>query len=99
MFNEQEIQRYCEQYNLKCKVFPESIYIDSTYKNWICERRGQQYILKHQNNEQCKHKNHVHNKRYDDLEEIFKYIHKHDTKTVYSRNVRWLKIDRLLKRV
>lgn len=96
MFNEQEIERYSQQYNCKCNVFYDSIYINSAYRSWICKQRGQFYRLFHLNGEQCKHKNHVHEKKYADIEEIFRYINKHDTQVILDRDrSKRIKLERL----
>jgi hypothetical protein len=86
MLNEQEIERLSKQYNLSCKVFYNSIYINSIYRNWICEQRGQFYRIKHINGEQYKHKNHMHKKPYKTLQDVFEYINKHDTQTILDRH-------------
>ena len=100
MFSEQEIERYSNQYNCKCNVFYNSVYINSIYRNWICEQRGQIYRLFHLNGEQCKHKNHVHNKIYNNLEEVFKYINKHDTQIILDRSkCKRVKYERLFEQI
>lgn len=86
MFKEQEINKLSKQYKCSCNIFYDAIYINSIYRSWICEQQGQYLRLKHLNGEQCKHKNHVHEKKYTDLESIFKYINKHDNQVIPDRN-------------
>ena len=100
VFNEQEINQYSKQYNFKCNVFYNSIYINSAYRSWICEKQGQFYRLKHINGVQCKHKNHMHKKLYTNIEDVFKFINKHDTQIMLDRDKsRRLKFDRLFKQI
>jgi hypothetical protein len=100
MFSEQEIERYSNQYKCTCNVFHDTIYINSTYRNWICERRGQSYRLMHLNSKQCKHKNHMHEKPFTDIEEVFKFVSKHDTQVVPDRNRnKRLKLERLFNSI
>ena len=100
MFSEQEIERLNKQYKFKCNIFYDSILINSVYRNWICEQRGQFYRLKHLNGKQCKYKNHMHNKKYNNLAEVFKYIHNHDTNTILDRDKKSrLKFDKLFNQI
>jgi hypothetical protein len=100
MFNEQEIDKYTNQYKFSCNVFSNTIYINSAYRNWICEQRGQFYRLKHLNGEQCKHKNHMHKKMFTNLEEVFKFVNKHDTNVILDRDKsKRLKYDRLFEQI
>lgn len=86
MFEEQEIERLSSQYNCSCNIFYDTIYINSIYRNWICEKHGDCYRLKHLNSEQYKHKNHMHKKPFMDLESVFKFVNKHDTQVIPDRN-------------
>lgn len=79
MFNEQEISRLSKKYNLKCNIYPNTIYINSPYRNWICESYGNFYKLKHQNSKQLKYRTHIHEDKYYDIEEVFRFINWHDT--------------------
>jgi hypothetical protein len=100
MFNEQEINKLSNQYKCSCNVFYDTIYINSTYRNWICERRGQSYRLFHLNGKQCKHKNHAHEKLFTNIEEIFKFINKHDTRVMLDRDrQKRLKFERLFAQI
>jgi hypothetical protein len=85
MFEEQVIKRLSEQYNFKCNIFPNSILINSNFRNWICEQRGNIFRLKHFNDKQYKHKNHMHKKPYETLQEVFEYIKNHDTQIALDR--------------
>jgi Na+/phosphate symporter len=100
MFEEQTIKRLSEQYKFKCNIFYNSILINSNFRNWICEQRGQFYRLKHINGEQYKHKNHMHKKLYTNLDDVFRYINKHDTQVALDRhkNER-LRIDKLYEQI
>lgn len=85
MFNEQEIIKLSKKYNLTCNIFPNAIYINSPYRNWICESVGDFYRLKHQNAKQLKDRTHFHKDKYYDLEEVFKFINWHDTHKLIDR--------------
>jgi hypothetical protein len=100
VYEEQEIERLSKQYNFKCNIFSNSILINSSFRNWICEQRGQFYRLKHINSKECKHKNHVHKKPYSSLQEVFEYVNKHDTQVVLDRDKRHrIKLDRLFDQI
>jgi hypothetical protein len=100
MFNESEIERYSQQYKCSCNVFYNSIYINSTYRNWICQQRGQSYRLMHLNSKQCKHKNHMHEKLFTNLDEVFKFVNKHDANVILDRDrSKRLKFERLFAQI
>ena len=100
MFNEQEIERLTKQYKFKCNIFDNSILINTSFRNWICESRGQCYRLKHLNGVQRKHKNHMHKKLYINLDEVFEYVNKHDREVVLDRDKRQrLKLDKLFEQI
>jgi hypothetical protein len=100
MINELEITRLSKQYNLVCSVFPDTIYINSVYRNWICKQNSQGYKLFHVNSGQCKHKNHMHKKDFTDIEKVFQFIHKHDTQIVPDRDRhKRLKFERLFAQI
>lgn len=100
MFEEQVINRLSKQYNFKCNIFYDSILINSTYRNWILEKQGEYYRLKHINGVQHKHKNHVHRKLYTNLDDAFKFINKHETQVVLDRDKsKRIKFDRLFEQI
>jgi hypothetical protein len=100
MFDEQEIEKYSKQYKCSCSVFPNTIYINSIYRNWICEQRGQFYRLFHLNGKQCKHKNHMHNKLFTNLDAVFKFVSKHDTQVILDRDKnKRIKYERLFEQI
>lgn len=85
MIDENEVIKLCNKYNLQYHIFYDKVLIDSPFKNWICEKRGNIYRLKHINKKTYKHLNHVHNKTYSNLEDLIGYIYKHDTQIVLDR--------------
>jgi hypothetical protein len=100
VFNEQEIERYSQQYKCSCNVFYDAIYINSTYRSWICKQNNQGYKLFHLNSKQCKHKNHLHEKPFSNIEDIFKFIYKHDNRVMLDRSrSKRLKFERLFAQI
>lgn len=82
MYNESEVSKLADKYELKVRVFPNAIFITSKYDEWVAEINHKEYIrLKHINKSKLKPKGKFRTHQQDiftDMKVMFECINSHD---------------------
>lgn len=83
--DELEIEKLEKYYELSCKVFEDTIYVNSGRNEWIIEvKQGHSRVtLKHKNNGDTKFRTHKEKKYHSSVRSAFKWIKSHE-KNVHS---------------
>jgi hypothetical protein len=85
MIDQNKVQNLCNKYKINYKIFPNKIHMETALNTWICEDNTTHYRLKHKNKGVCKHTMHMHDRKFENVNEVLEYIHTHDTKTIFDR--------------
>lgn len=85
MIDQNKVQNLCDKYKINYKIYPNNIHMETALNTWICEDKDTHYRLKHKNKGVCKHMCHMHDRKFENVNEVLEYINKHDSKTIFDR--------------
>jgi hypothetical protein len=100
MIDQNRVENICNKYNINYKIYPNNIHIETALNTWIITDKDTHFRLKHKNKGVSKHMCHMHDHKFDNVNEVIDYINKHDTKTIYDRRkTHERRLDRLLREI